>query len=562
MKRLVLRVTAVATVVGLSALGGTPGASAANFVPVSGSGSTWSQNALDQWTRDVKSNFGIVVNYAGTGSSDGRNQFRSGTVDFAVSEIPYGIVQGGNPDPLPSRPFAYMPIVAGGTAFMYNLTIGGKRVTNLRLSGETITKIFTGVIKRWNDPQIAKDNPGLVMPNRAIVPVVRSDGSGTSAQFTTWMAAQHQGLWDAYCKRAGLQTPCGTLSQYPVVAGSGFTAQAGSLGVSGYVAQANNVGTINYVEYSYALNSGFPVVKLLNKAGYYIEPTSSSVAVALTQARIKSDLTSDLRPVYNYGDPRAYPMSSYSYMVIPLSTANNFSTDKGYTLAAFAKYFLCQGQKKAPLLGYSPLPINLVQAGFTQIRKIPGANVGSITIASCDNPTFSSSGENLLAKTAPSPKPCDKQGGPTQCPNGTGGAANTPTAVKGSGGSGSGSGGGGSGTTGGGTTGATGGGTTGGGTTGGGTTSGGTTSGGTTGGTTTGSGGGTVVDSVTGEQLGGTGTTTGDAQQVAAASPITIGADPASSSASIVVLAVLMLVGVIVVPPIVFGVLRSRDGST
>jgi phosphate ABC transporter phosphate-binding protein len=548
-KRLVLKSAAIFAVVGFAALVAVGDASAANFVPVSGSGSTWSQNAIDQWTRDVKSNFGIVVNYAGTGSSDGRNQFRSGTVDFAVSEIPYGIIQNGNPDPLPSRPFAYMPIVAGGTALMYNLQIGGRRVTNLRLSAETVTKIFTGVIKQWNDPQIARDNPGLTLPARRIVPVVRSDGSGTSAQFTAYMASQQSSLWNDYCRRARQQTPCGTLSQYPVIAGSGFTAQAGSLGVSGYVSQANNIGTITYVEYSYALNSGFPVAKLLNKAGYYIEPTASSVAVALTQAQIRSDLTSNLVPVYNYSDPRTYPMSSYSYMIIPTSTSNNFSTDKGYTLSSFAKYFLCQGQKKAPLLGYSPLPINLVQAGFTQIRKIPGADVGSINIASCDNPTFSKSGANLLAKTAPQPKACDKAGGASQCPNGTGGAANTPTAVKGSGGSGSGSGGGGSGTGTGGTGAGTGTGT---GTTG--------TTGATGTGTGTGTGNGTTIDPITGAVTGGNDGQSIDAQQVAVANPLNIGSDPGGSSIAVVVLAVLALLGVVLVPPIVFGFLRSDGG--
>ena len=114
-------------------------ASAASYVPVSGSGSTWSANAMDQWRRNVNQ-YGMRIDYQASGSSDGRNQFRNGTVDFAVSEIPYGLKDGNVVDPLPSRPFAYMPIVAGGTAFMYNLKIGPNRVTQLRLSGDTIAK--------------------------------------------------------------------------------------------------------------------------------------------------------------------------------------------------------------------------------------------------------------------------------------------------------------------------------------------------------------------------------------------------------------------------------------
>jgi hypothetical protein len=95
--------------------------------------------------------------------------------------------------------------------------------------------------------------------------------------------------------------------------------------------------------------------------------------------------------------------------------------DKGYTLSTFANYFLCQGQQQAPRLGYSPLPINLVQKGFDQIKKIPGAVASSIDIKKCNNPTFSSSGANTLATTAPYPASCDQKGS-SQCTTGTGGA--------------------------------------------------------------------------------------------------------------------------------------------
>ncbi|MCF3131476.1 phosphate ABC transporter substrate-binding protein PstS, partial [Streptomyces olivochromogenes] len=417
-------------------------AAAATYVPISGAGSTWSQNALDQWRANVKQ-YGMTVNYNGTGSSDGRNQFRNGTVDYAVSEIPYGIKDSGVVDPPPARKYAYMPIVAGGTSFMYNLTIAGRRVTNLRLSGDVIAKIFTGAVKTWNDPAIRADNPALAsaLPARRIVPVVRSDGSGTTAQFTTWMSKRYGSLWNGYCGRAGRSTPCGTTSNYPLVAGSGFVAQSGSNGVSGYVAQAGNVGTITYVEYSYAVyTTGFPVAKVLNASGYYVEPTARNVAVALLKARINEDtsspsyLTQILDDVYTDPDRRAYPLSSYSYMILPTKLESNFNTQKGKTLGAFAYYFLCQGQQHVDDLGYSPLPINLVKAGLNQVRRIPGVDVESINIKSCHNPTFSSDGSNTLAKTAPYPPACDKKGA-TQCATGTGGAK-TPTVVGGGSGSG------------------------------------------------------------------------------------------------------------------------------
>lgn len=414
-----------------SGLGAALPASAASYVPVSGAGSTWSQNALDQWRRNVNQ-YGMTINYAGTGSSDGRNQYKNGTVDFAVSEIPYGLKDGGVVDQPPNRGYAYMPIVAGGTAFMYNLKIGGRRVTNLRLSGENVARIFTGTLTRWNDPALAADNPGLALPARAIVPVVRSDGSGTTAQFTTWLSKRHQGVWDPYCAKAGRPTPCGTTSNYPVVPSSGFTAQSGSLGVSGYVSQEQNEGTITYVEYSYALNTGYPVVKVLNKGGYYVEPNADNVAVGLLQARINDDqsspqyLTQVLDGVYDNADRRAYPLSSYSYMVVPTKAEGSFNTEKGRTLAAFAYYFLCEGQQQAPVLGYSPLPINLVQAGLAQVRRIPGVVAQDIDISRCNNPTFSRDGKNTLAARAPQPPACDARG-TQQCGTGTGGAkAATP----------------------------------------------------------------------------------------------------------------------------------------
>lgn len=401
-------------------------AHAADYVPISGAGSSWSANALDQWRRNVEQ-YGMRVNFASTGSSDGRNQFANGTVDYAVSEIPYGLSDGGVVEPLPSRPFTYMPIVAGGTAFMYNLSSGGQQIVNLRLSGEVISKIFTGVITQWDDAAIQADNPTIDLPSRQIVPVVRSDGSGSTAQFTAWMSKQHGSIWDAYCSAAGRPTPCGFTSNYPVISGKGFIAQPNSQGVSGYVSQPANVGTITYVENSYALKTGFPVAKVLNAADYYVEPTASNVAVGLLGAQINTTpgdfyLTQILDGVYNNPDARAYPLASYSYLIIPTSTASPFTADKGKTLAAFANYFLCEGQQQAEVLGYSPLPINLVQAGIEQVNRIPGGEGSSINIADCNNPTFSSDGSNTLANNAPMPQECDKRGA-SQCLDATGGAA-------------------------------------------------------------------------------------------------------------------------------------------
>lgn len=428
------------------------------YDPIKGSGSSWSKNALDQWKGNVTSSYGMSIDYDGQGSTRGRGDFIDGLVDFAVSEIPFQArPEDGSRPENPQIGFAYLPIVAGGTSFMYNLKIGGQRVTNLRLNGEVLTKIFTGAIKRWNDPAIQADNPALAMPDKAIIPIIRSEGSGTSAQFTLWMSKQYPNLW-----------PHGMRSNFPPF--DGAKGQSGSDGVAGYVSQDHADGAITYVEYSYAKNAKFPVAKVLNKAGYYIEPTASSVAVALTQAKIASDLTQNLDGVYNSTDPRSYPLSSYSYAIVPTevkpSVNKTFTAGKGESLAVFLRYVLCDGQRTADPLGYSPLPMNLVMAGSDQVKRIPGAGDVGINFDACNNPTFrkgDSPEKNLLAQNAPQPQACDKQGA-DQCLTGTGGAR-TNTRMSGNGGSGAGgapqqnAGGGNAGTAGGGgTTGGTGGG--------------------------------------------------------------------------------------------------------
>src|SRR5215813_12657756 len=203
---------------------------ASSYVPISGAGSTWSYNAIFAWTTNV-SQYGMVVNYAKVGSTSGRQEFKDGIVDFGASEIPYGVRDGKRYDPPPTnRSYAYMPDTAGGTTFMYNLKIGGQRVTNLRLSGPVIAGIFTLKITRWNDPRIARDNPGLTLPAIKIVPVVRSDGSGSTAEFTQWMLATEPAYWRAYCRKAG-RSPCTQTSAYPIT--GNIFGQAGDLGVAG-----------------------------------------------------------------------------------------------------------------------------------------------------------------------------------------------------------------------------------------------------------------------------------------------------------------------------------------
>jgi len=489
-------------------------AQAADYVPISGAGSTWSQVAVDAWRADVRAS-GVVVNYAGTGSTDGRSQFIQGTVDFANTEIPFqNPPEPGQQAEIPSRPYAYLPIVAGGTSFMYNLTVAGQRVTDLRLSGATLAKIFTGTITRWSDPAITQDY-GKKLPDIPIIPVVRSDGAGASAQFTKYMASQAP---STYCPfiRSKLHlsgSACPSVSFYPAFGSS--KAQNGSNGVANYVSASYGAGAIGYVEYAYAKRINFPVVSLLNKAGYFSQPTAGNVAVALTRAKINKDLTQNLQSVYTNPDPRAYPMSSYSYMVVPTTTAAPFNSDKGKTLSTFVNYFLCTGQQKADILGYSPLPKNLVLAGFKQVSRIPG-HVASPAISQCHNPAL-----NIL-QSAPQPDKCMKLGSDCTVSSTTGQTTSTSGGTP----------------------------------TGGSTTSGGSTPSGSTapsaGGASGGPGGSSAaVDPLTGAPAGGDSVTTagGELTTAAGGTPVELAASRSGTQHALQWLVALMLALAVLAPP-------------
>jgi phosphate ABC transporter phosphate-binding protein len=390
-------------------------ASAASFVQISGAGSTWSYNAINDWRTNVAQQ-GMVVNYNPVGSDSGLQEFANGTIDWAASDIPYGR-DGSTTNLPPARGYTYMPDTAGGVALMYNLHIGGTQVTNLRLSGAVIAGIFTNQITMWNDPKIAADNPGLTLPAEKIIPVVRTDGGGGATWvFTQWMNATQSASWTAYCAVVGL-SPCVQVSAYPVQAGTNMIGNAGDLGVSGYVAQASAEGAIGITEYAYALESGFPVAKVLNAAGYYTAPTPDSVGVSLLNAQVNTDQTENLSQVYTDTDPRTYELSYYSYMILPTDSSAGFSTAKGNTLGAFGSYLLCQGQLPLNAIGYAALPVNLVDDAYAQLQKVLGNALPATAadfIGGCANPTFAPDGTNLLARNAPNPPACDQQG-PTQC---------------------------------------------------------------------------------------------------------------------------------------------------
>lgn len=413
------RVAAATLLVALGAgalVGPRLAGAAAAHAQIEGDGSTWAQNAVNQWVADVSQN-GLQVVFTGVGSAQGRQDFAHATTDFAVSDIGY---QGSDPvtgaPDSSSRPYVYVPIVAGGTAFPYQIKVGGQLVRNLRLSGQTIAKIFTNKITNWDDPEITADNNGVSLPSLPIIPVVHSEGAGSTAQFTQYLASEFPSLWTPFLGK-------NTFTEYWPENKGNQVSQNGSDGVMNFLTSGAANGSIGYDEYSYALQKNFPVVKVENSAGYFTAPTQYNVAVALTQAQINYDKSSPdyllqvLTNVYSYSDPRTYPLSSYSYGIIPTSATDpRMDTAKRQTLADFLGYATCQGQAEMGPIGYSPLPINLVQASFQQVALLkqadPNVSLSNVAVQSCHNPTFvaGNPNENYLAQIAPQPPACDKAG--------------------------------------------------------------------------------------------------------------------------------------------------------
>lgn len=436
--RIVAMLAAMLAVFGAAA----PAPAAVSHQQIEGSGSSWSYNAMNVWIAATSAS-GIKVVFTPVGSATGRKDFGNGTTDYAVTDIGY---QGK--DPLTGdydqpcklgssgtsecRQFAYLPIVAGGTAFPYHIEKAGKLVRNLRLSGDTLAKIFTRQITNWSDPQITKDNNGVALPAIPIIPVAHGEGSGSTAQFTTFLAKQYPQYWQPFAGGSGFT------EYYPTK--SGIIKQNGSDQIINFITGSAGNGTIGYDEYSYALAKSYPVAKVENSAGYFTLPNQYNVAVALRHAVINTDKTSpnyllqNLDKVYVATEPQVYPLSSYSYMIIP-TAANDarMTTAKRQSLADFIYYSVCQGQRSMGPIGYSPLPLNLVQASFDQVGTLkqadPGVVLDNRNVTTCDNPTFVKGDltRNHLAEVAPVPAACDHIGQGPCTDTVDHGLSNTPT---------------------------------------------------------------------------------------------------------------------------------------
>ena len=445
-------VLVVTAILGVIAFGPASAAQASTYVPIVGAGSTYAYPALNQWATELESQ-GLSISYTPNGSAAGRQDYIADEVDYAGSDIAF--LTAGDADPFAgidinhtSFAYSYIPDVAGGLSFLYNLQIDGHKITNLRLSGETLAKIFTGQITNWDNPAITHDY-GAQLPDIPITVVTRSDGAGESYFLTNWMLHEYSSIWVPYCEAQGGGSLCKTTpTEFYPAQHAGFKALDGADDVAGYVESSVNNGAIGYAEYAYAIADSIPVVSMLNAAGYYVRPTASNVAIALEKAQINENQSSvdflmqNLDDVYTDPDPRTYPLSSYSYLIVPRNSRTvggktygplpKFTDSKGVTLSTYVNHILCQDQQESSELGYSPLPEPMVVGGFLQDGHIPGAvaSPAAHNYSTCNNPAYDD-GVDKLTASAPYPSPCQKAGEPLNCvvvdgkPQSTGGTGGT-----------------------------------------------------------------------------------------------------------------------------------------
>ena len=421
---LTLRMGAVAALVSATLLAAAAPAVASPSMQVTGS--SFASLAITQWVGSSATLFGLNINWQVSSSVVGLNNFGQNQIDFAASDIPYSAEQSAN---YPTQPYQYLPDVAGGLAFMFNLTgQDGQQITNLNLDANIVGKMFLGMIRKWNDPLIALANPNIAanLPNIDIHPVYRADASGENYLLTDYLLHQDQG--DIVPAQTAFQTvpgqpsatwpiPCGSCnvsgSTYPAWSGqTTLVPQNGSDGAANYVSALSSQGAITYVETAFAKEHGFPVANLKNQYGAYVQPTSFNVATALEAAQLHADLTQDLSGVYTNVQQNAYPLSAYSYLVTPCSPSlaaaqqtscaanpvgppeshptgatSPFPSQKGQALGQFAAFLACAGQARMDVLGYSPLPPVLVQEDFAAIGRMNGGvQPPAPTAANCKNP--------------------------------------------------------------------------------------------------------------------------------------------------------------------------------
>ena len=308
---------------------------------LNGAGATFPAVIYTKWIDEYNKLTGVQINYQSIGSGGGVKGITDKTVDFGASDNALTDQQLAGA----KAPLLHIPTVMGGIVATFNVA----GVTSLKLSAETLSGIFIGEIKRWNDPKLAADNPGVALPAADIVSVHRSDGSGTTAVFTDYLSKVNP-AWKT--KVGAAQTV-----EWPSGVGG-----KGNEGVAGAVKSTPN--SIGYVELIYALQQKLGAATMKNASGKFVDATLDSVSKAAVGVTLPDDLRASLT---NSPNLDAYPIVAMTYLLAYKDVA-----DKGKALA-MARFFWWgthDGQAFAKDLGFAPLPADVQAKVETKIRSI------------------------------------------------------------------------------------------------------------------------------------------------------------------------------------------------
>ena len=309
---------------------------------LSGAGASFPAPLYQRWAVEYnKLQPKVQVNYQSVGSGAGVKQFSQGTVDFAASDAAMSdeeiekVKQG----------VVMIPATAGSVVVAYNLP----EVKDLKLSRDAYAGIFLGKITKWNDPAIAKDNPGVNLPDLPINVSYRSDGSGTTFVFTKHLSAISKDFADEVGNDKSVTWPVGAGGK-------------GNEGVTALIKQSP--GTVGYVEYGYAVNNGLSMASLQNKSGKFVKPTDESGAATLANIKFPENLR--VWPE----DPEGaedYPIATFTWLLLykKYSDAAKLEALKG-----FVTYGLTDGQKFSAELGYIPLPAAVVEKSKAALATV------------------------------------------------------------------------------------------------------------------------------------------------------------------------------------------------
>lgn len=312
---------------------------------INGAGATFPYPLYSKWFSEyAKIDKSVKFNYQSIGSGGGIKQITAQTVDFGASDKFLSDAELKN---APGK-LLHIPTVMGAVVVTYNLP---GVATGLKLSSEDVADIFLGRITKWNDPKITNDNPGIKVPDKPIVVVRRSDGSGTTSIFTDYLSSVNK-EWAAKVGK-------GPSVKWPVGLGG-----KGNEGVAGQV--KNTQYSIGYVELAYAVENKLPYAFLKNREGKFVEPTIASISAAAAGAA--KSMPADYRvSLVNQPGKDTYPVAGFTWLLVYEQQKDKV---KGKKLVEFLNWSLHKGQKLAGPLLYAPLPANVVTMVDKTIKSI------------------------------------------------------------------------------------------------------------------------------------------------------------------------------------------------